>query len=165
MFSGPTKFYQVAAGILAAVDAAVTTQLERKGIVPGAIAWDECACGMLAISIGQAYVSEEFPEPAGSAVGNACDAPLEVVEIIIQVIRCAPLPTNSGMSPTVQAQDSAALIMARDQQETLQGVTQWICDNRDINIMDGLPMPSVPQGPDGDCVGIEQRCLISLLRG
>lgn len=165
MFTGPTKYYQVASGILAALTLGVTTSLDRRSIVPGAIAWDECSCGLLAVSIGQVYVSEEFPGPAEGVIGTACDAPLEVVEIIVQVVRCAPLPVNGAQSPTVKAQDNASLIMARDMQEVTASVTEWICENRDDTIMDGMVMPSVPQGPEGDCVGIEQHFLISLPRG
>jgi hypothetical protein len=166
MYSGPTKFYLVAKAILDVVQPGLTNAVDRFSVVPGAIAWDECPCGLLAVSVGRIYLSDTFPAEIEQPVGMDCDPAYEVAEIIVQIVRCAPQPLGSGeISPTTAAQDTAAQIMAADTQEVLVLVSQWICDNRGTNISDGLVYGIDPQGPEGDCVGIELRAVIGLHRG
>lgn len=164
MITGPYKYYTVAESIRVAVDAALSNQVQRSCVVPGAIAWDECSCGMLAVSVGRMFLSDNFPEEQSERVGG-CQSAWEVCDIVIQVIRCAPLPPDGEMAPTCEALDTAAQIMAVDLQETLAAVSLWICEHRYTDINDGLVMPTEPQGPEGDCVGSEMHVLIGFARG
>src|SRR3990172_10621502 len=61
MITGELKWYTVASTIEQAVYAELTTKPDRHSVVPGAIAWDECDCGLLAVSVARIFLSETFP--------------------------------------------------------------------------------------------------------
>ncbi|MFJ8538182.1 hypothetical protein [Streptomyces sp. NPDC093591] len=164
MITGELKWYTVAATLEAAVYEALTDTPERHGVVPGAIAWDACDCGMLAVSVAQVYPSEDFPAPQSTRLGT-CDAPYEVAELVVQVIRCAPNAEGQSLYPTTEALDASARSVARDAYETLRAVSVRLCEMNDArDISDFLVRPQVTQGPQGGCVGSELRALVSLLR-
>ena len=164
MISGELKWYEVAAALEAAVYAALTDKPQRHGVVPGAIAWDACDCGMLAASIAQVYPSETFPAPQATPFGS-CQAPYEVAEIVIQIIRCAPNPEGQNLWPPTAALDASAQQVARDAYETLRAVSLELCSmNEARDVADYLIRPQVIQGPTGGCVGSEMRALVSLPR-
>lgn len=164
MITGELKWYTVASTLEQAVYAALTDTPDRHGVVPGAIAWDACDCGMLAVSIAQVYPSENFPAPQAVKVGN-CDAPYEVGELVVQVIRCAPNAEGQNLFPSTAALDTSARQVARDAYETLRAVSVKLCEmNEARDISDFLVRPQVTQGPSGGCVGSELRALVSLLR-
>lgn len=164
MISGELKWYTVAARLRDAVYAALTDKPDRSGVVPGAIAWDACDCGLLAVSVAQVYPSEVFPDPQTVKTG-ACDAPWEVGELVVQIIRCAPGPDGQDLAPSVAALDSSAREVARDAYETLRAVSVTLCEMNEVrDISDFLVRPQTVQGPSGECVGSEVRALVALWR-
>lgn len=164
MITGPLKWYTVAERIRQAVHDELTTKPTRSGVVPGAIAWDECDCGLLAVSVAQVYLSETFPSPLAAKVG-ACDAPYEVGEFVIQVVRCAPNPDDPMTAPTVAELDASAQEVLRDAYEMLRGASVLLCEmNRDREISDFMLRPLTAQGPAGGCVGNELRAYVALFR-
>jgi hypothetical protein len=164
MITGPLKWYTVAETLRAAVHAELTTKPDRSGVVPGAIAWDECDCGILAVSRAQIYLSETFPNPVAQPVGN-CDAPYEVGEFIIQVIRCIPGATDQTLAPTVAELDASAQEIDRDAYEMLKAVSVKLCEmNAARDISNFLLRPLTAQGPSGVCGGNELRAFVALLR-
>lgn len=166
MITGPLKWYTVAETLRAAVHAALTETPERSGVVPGAIAWDACDCGMLAVSIAQVYPSDEFPAELTGRVSAGCDAAWEVGEVVVQVIRCAPNPEGQALYPSVAALDASAQAVARDASEALRAVAVRLCQLReDRAIVDYLLRPQTVQGPAGGCVGSELRAFVGLPRG
>ena len=165
MISGELKWYTVASRLETAVYEALTDTPDRHGVVPGAIAWDACDCGMLAVSVAQVYPSETFPDPQAAPFG-ACQAPWEVAELVVQIIRCAPNPEGQSLHPSTAALDTSAQQVARDAYETLRAVSLELCDmNEQRDITDYLIRPQVAQGPQGGCVGTELRALVSLSKG
>lgn len=164
MITGELKWYAVAERLRAAIHAALTDEPRRSGVVPGAIAWDACDCGMLAVSVAQVYPCETFPSPQAERVG-ACDAPWEVGEIIMQLIRCAPNPEGQNLYPPVAALDESAQQVRRDAYQLLLAASAELCAmNSARDISDFLVRPQVTQGPLGGCVGSELRVLVSLPR-
>lgn len=164
MISGELKWYTVASTLQQAVHVALTDTPARSGVVPGAIAWDACDCGMLAVSVAQVYPSETFPEPQTVKVGG-CDAPWEVGEIVVQVIRCAPNPEGQSLYPSSAALEASAQQVSRDAYETLQAVSVKLCEmSAAREVSDFLVRPQVAQGPQGGCVGTELRALVQLWR-
>jgi hypothetical protein len=164
VISGPLKWYTVAARLEQAVYAALSDTPQRHGVVPGAIAWDACDCGMLAVSIAQVYPSEDFPIPQPAPVGS-CHAPWEVGEVVVQVIRCAPNPEGQNLWPSTAALDASARLVAQDAYETLLAVSTELCTMSNTgDISEYLLRPQVVQGPQGGCVGSELRALVSLPR-
>lgn len=166
MISGPLKWYTVASRLEQAVYAELTVTPARHGVVPGAIAWDACDCGLLAVSVGQIYPTETFPNPVQARVSNACDAPWEAAEIIMQVVRCTPTHDDtSGNPPTVAALDASAREILQDAYEMMRAVSTTLCTmNRDREISDFVMRALTPQGPSGACGGNELRAVVSLPR-
>lgn len=165
MLSGELKWYTVASRLEQAIYAGLTVPPARHGVVPGMIAWDACDCGLLAVSVGQIYPTEQFPNPALTRVSNACDAPLETAEIIMQVVRCTPSPDGVGNPPTTAALDTSAREILTDAYEMMRAVSTTLCQmNKDREISDYLMRPLVPQGPSGACGGNELRAYVALPR-
>lgn len=165
MITGPLKWYTVAETLRAAVHAELTTKPTRSGVVPGAIAWDECDCGLLAVSVARIFLTETFPDELSRRVGNGCDAPWEVGEIVIQVVRCAPNPDDPLNAPTVTELDASAQEVLRDAYDILKGASVKLCQmNEDRDISDFMLRPLTAQGPSGGCVGNELRAYVALGR-
>lgn len=166
MISGELKWYTVASRLEQAIYAELTVTPDRHGVVPGAIAWDACDCGLLAVSVGTIYPTEQFPNPAQTRVSNACDAPWEAAEIIMQVVRCTPThDDNTGKPPTTAALDASAREILVDAYEMMRAVSTTLCQmNRDREISDFVMRANTPQGPSGACGGNELRAVVSLPR-
>lgn len=165
MISGELKWYEVASALEQAVYAGLTEKPTRHSVVPGAIAWDECDCGLLALSVGQIYVTEVFPEPLARRVGNACDAPWEAAEIVVQVVRCAPNPDDPLTAPTTAELDASAREVLTDAYEMMRALSVKLCQmNEARDIADFVLRPLTAQGPVGGCVGNEVRAIVSLPR-
>ena len=165
MITGPLKWYTVAAALEQAVYAELTTKPDRHGVVPGAIAWDECDCGLLAVSVARIFLTEAFPDELSRRIGNACDAPYEVAEVVIQVIRCVPGASDQTIAPTVAELDASAQEILRDAYEMLKAVSVKLCQMNDArDISDFMLRPLTAQGPTGVCGGNELRAYVALLR-
>jgi hypothetical protein len=165
MISGELKWYTVASRLEQAIYAELTVTPDRHGVVPGAIAWDACDCGLLAVSVGTIYPTEQFPNPALVRVSNACDAPWEAAEIIMQVVRCTPTADDNGNPPTTAALDASAREILVDAYEMMRAVSIALCQmNRDREISDFVMRALAPQGPSGMCGGSELRAVVSLPR-
>lgn len=165
MITGSSKWYTVAETLRLAVHAELTVKPDRSGVVPGAIAWDECDCGLLAVSVARIFLTETFPDELSRRIGNACDAPYEVGEIVIQVVRCAPNPDDPLTAPTTAELDASAQEVLRDAYEMLRAASVTLCEmNAAREISDFMLRPLTAQGPSGGCVGNELRAYVSLLR-
>lgn len=165
MITGELKWYTVASTLEQAVYAELTTKPTRHSVVPGAIAWDECDCGLLAVSVAQVYLTETFPDQLARRVGNTCDAPWEVAELVIQVVRCAPNPDDPLTAPTTAELDTSAREVLTDAYEMLSAVSVKLCQmNAAREISDFMLRPLTAQGPSGGCVGNELRAYVSLPR-
>lgn len=165
MISGELKWYTVATRLRDAVYDELTTKPSRSGVVPGQIAWDECDCGLLAVSLARVFLTETFPDELSRRIGNACDAPYEVGEFVIQVIRCVPGATDQLLAPSVADLDASAQELLRDAYEMLKGVSVELCEmNAARDISDFMLRPLTTQGPTGVCGGNELRVYVALLR-
>lgn len=164
LITGPLKWYTVAETVRLAIMAELTTDPDRSSVVPGAIAWDECDCGLLAISLARVHLSDQFPAQLTTRVG-ACDAAWEVGEYVVQLIRCAPNPDGDDLAPTTSALDASAQEILQDAYELLKSVSEKLCEmKRDRDIIDFFLNPLTSQGPSGGCVGNELRFLVGLAR-
>lgn len=125
MITGTDRWYTVGSYLVTAVKNGLTAGVERYGQVPGEIAWDSCTCkGVLAVTVPRLYLSEEFPEEAEGPVGVRCQAPYEVAEFTVSVIRCAPVPDGDEQAPPASDLDSAAGLLLQDITETLEAVAR-----------------------------------------
>lgn len=165
LITGPLKWYTVAETVRLAIMADLTTLPARSSVVPGAIAWDECDCGLLALSVNRVYLSDSFPNPLTTRTG-ACDAAWEVGEFVVQLIRCAPGADGvSDLAPSTAELDASAQEILTDAYELLRAVSVKLCEmKRDRDIIDFFLNPLTAQGPSGQCVGNEVRFLVGLAR-
>lgn len=167
MITGPGGFHQIATAVMEAVrdDLAATPSgpLERACVVPGAIAWDECECGMLAVAAARWFLSNAFPEESAGATMPGCGAAWRVAELVIQVARCAPGPDARGAAPTCTALAASALEVTTDASVTLSTVACLLHEmRRDRQIVDYTITGQLASGPSGNCTGSELRVLVAI---
>lgn len=165
LITGPLKWYEVAETVRLAIMAELTTLPARSSVVPGAIAWDACDCGLLAISLARIHLSDTFPTQLTTRVG-ACDAAWEVGEYVVQLIRCVPGADGvANLAPTTAELDASAQEILQDAYELLKSVSEKLCEmKRDHDIIDFFLAPLTSQGPSGNCGGNELRFLVGLAR-
>jgi hypothetical protein len=111
---GDDAFYTLLTRVRDANATALTNTIggapSRIGIVPGAIAWDDCDCGaggLLALGTVRTYLSDEFPNELSEVTGGGSGV-LICGDFSVQAIRCAPSPSTSGDAPSVDALDRSA---------------------------------------------------------
>lgn len=69
---------------------------KRVCIYPGVVAWDDCQCGMLALTTTRLFPSGTFPEQ-GVARISECGFPYMVANLEISILRC--IPSGDGRTP------------------------------------------------------------------
>jgi hypothetical protein len=167
VITGDDRWFQVCTRINTAVYTELTLKPCRYGVVPGLVAWDDCSCGILATTWAITMASEVFPQEKVDITGN-CDAPWEVMEIAVQVIRCAPSPpvnNSKQLAPTVAALSAAARQMDIDGTQMIRAVSVLLCGMKDdYDIVDFMVNRLSALGPEGGCVGSELRALVALPR-
>lgn len=163
-YSGPLKWFSLAKDILTYVNAHTTAQYGRVAVVPGLIAWDGCDCGALYLMVNQTYASENFPmQKIDADLSEGCTALYEGAEFVLQVMQCAPSPQGQSTAPTVDAQETAAMLVRRDAYETYRAVNAFLCTARSGRDVEEFIMDAqMVQGPQGGCVGTELRFRIAL---
>ncbi|MFU0240457.1 hypothetical protein ACKI1J_32550 [Streptomyces scabiei] len=168
--------------VCAALDAAAETVPGQPGcpcrtcVVPGVVAWDGCGpedCapdgepGQLTVSVARIYpAGQNFPAEDRTVQGvRGCMLPpLTAAELIITLLRCAPVQDEEGCPPPCEEQTEAARILHVDASTVYSAL--WCC-------LPGLGLnPRRPPrfvigaqrivGPDGGCVGVEQRVTVAL---
>jgi hypothetical protein len=168
--------------VCAALDAAVTDGVPdargcpcRACVVPGTVAWDGCGpedCGdgepgQLSVSVARIFpAGQAFPSEDRTVQGvrGCMPAPLTAVELVVTLLRCAPVPTEDGCPPTCEEQAEAARVLHVDAATIYSAL--WCC-------LPGIgPNPRRPRrfvigaqrivGPEGGCVGVEQRVTVGL---
>jgi hypothetical protein len=171
MLSGPTAFYTIIAAVRDANKLALANTVggapERVGVVPGAIAWDECdTCGVLALALVRTYLSDEFPiESSAPATISGTQGALLCADFVVQSVRCAPTPQGTSDAPSVDALDAAGQVVNADAYaltcSTLEALmTLYAADS----IVDYLMRPATIVGPEGACVGTELTFSVAVIR-
>lgn len=165
-----TVLYDVSAAIrdcvrdaLATTDAGVPGNM-RVCIVPGMIAWDDCTCGQLALTVTQIYYSRTFPNQDNGASFN-CQLPYVVADLTVGLLRCAPQPdADSGqLSPSCVELDSAARVWFEDADAVRRGVLCCLIDMKASRQIEGYALGAQSStGPEGGCVGSEFHISIGL---
>lgn len=169
---GPGAYYAIGHVVIDDLEAALADSVggpvTRASMVPGETAWDECDCGLLAVSLRRVWLSDDFPEGqfAQSIVRSSpCNLPWLVGELRIQVVRCAPNPINDALAPTPAALDGGAEILISDMHVTINAVTATLCDLKETDqIIDYTVGEMDTIGPDGGCVGAELITFVSIYR-
>lgn len=178
----PTAIHDLAQAVLACVCTALeetATEVEgqpgcpcRACVVPGTPAWDSCAdpCssdtgGQLTVSVARLYPSTDFPAQSSDVQGvrGCMPAPTTAAELVITLLRCAPLPDSNGCPPTCDEQAAAARVVHVDAVTIMNAL--YCCLPGLGPARRGLKFTVGQQrllGPEGGCVGVEQRVTVAL---
>lgn len=170
MIIGPTAPYQVAALVLAGIQAQLDdTSSEgspgRVCVVNGMISWDNCCDkgGQLAIAMTRMYFSDEFPTEAIKTQSNN-PAALFCVDYSAVIIRCAPSMSDSGQPPSCDSLDRSAQLVMADAWGLQVGAFCTLQDLIPAGIIDYVLRPLISAGPEGGCVGSELPFSVALDR-
>ncbi|MEU1815134.1 hypothetical protein ABZ543_08045 [Streptomyces roseifaciens] len=147
----------------------------RACVVPGAVAWDSCedpctgeAGGQLSVSVARFYASstEVFPSESRVVLGlRGCNPPpLTAVELIITVLRCAPSFDESGCPPPCDELAQAARRLHVDMVTVYNALLCCLPDTEPTRRRGRRFTMGVQRavGPEGGCVGLEQRVTVAL---
>lgn len=137
-------------------------------VVPGAVAWDACDCGQLSVTWSRMYLSNRFPtDVAGddSLQLQPCAAAVLVLDVTVEVVRCAPVPQGNATTVACSALEAAARVTADDAVAVLQGVACALFDLETAGTVYAHQVrQQVAKGPQGGCVGSELGLLVGLRR-
>lgn len=180
----PSTIHDIASEILGCVCAALDQVAEDNPglsgcptcqvcVVPGVPAWDAClndcsgeAGGQLTVSLARLYASTHHTFPAEDRTvrdARECMVPSMAAEFVIGVTRCAPGPTEQGCPPSCDDLTASARQLHADAATVFQALL--CCVPRTSTAHRGRRFVMGPQrviGPEGGCVGIEQRVTVEL---
>ncbi|MEZ3180813.1 hypothetical protein KYY02_19595 [Streptomyces pimonensis] len=144
----------------------------RACVVPGTPAWDSCEdpCtgetgGQLSVNVARMYPSSSFPAQDAEVQGvrGCTPAPITAVEYVVTLLRCAPLPTERGCPPSCDELAEAARITHVDAAVIMNALLCCLpgtsSSRRGRKFVLGQ---SRIVGPEGGCVGVEQRVTVAL---
>lgn len=136
----------------------------RYGVTAGVIPWDNCdQCGTLTVSALRYFLSDQFPIEVSTT--NYGPGTQLGIDIIVQMIRCAPVPQGQATSPTVQAQDNMAHTVFDDAWAVMCATTTLLVDMVDTDqINDWMVRSQMIQGPAGACVGSDLVLVVAVDR-
>lgn len=148
---------QVLADVVAALDAGATGAPKRRGMQPGAIAWDggmACGGGLLAVSFSRMFATSEFPNEEATTGGNGCGG-YSAAEFILQLVRCAPQMDALGNIPASAVDASAAQVLG-DMEAIYPAVQCSLETMYDSNVIaDWTVRQALAVPPQGDLVGTQ----------
>lgn len=144
----------------------------RTCVVPGQAAWDGCddPCGssetggQLSVGYARIYGTTRFPEPDLEVQGlRGCKPPATMAaEMVVTLLRCAPIVNENGCPPTCEELSAAARVTHVDAATVYNAL---LCCLPHTGSRKGRRFVMGEQrviGPQGGCVGIEQRVIVAL---
>lgn len=134
----------------------------RACVHTGEIAWDDCECGQLIVSLIDQYESDTFPNPAQAetnAGARKCGAPLWVYHYQVSMLRCAPIG-DEHHPPTCAEVTEAARVTIEDAWAVRTGLFCCLCRGVERDPDTGIKLfdrylvnPQTMDGPEGACQG------------
>lgn len=148
----------------------------RATVETGVIAWDDCRCGQLAVSLISAYPSSNFPaeraigDEAGTVAGEGpCGPQFFIFQYNVTVLNCAPSGGANARPPTIDAVNNAAMVSVMDAWAVRAGVT---CCMKELTSYDN-PEGKIAHrymigtqtfvGPEGTCQGSELPVFVGIM--
>lgn len=135
-----------------ALDHGPGLEIDRRCIVPGEIAWDDCQCGQLVIAEDRRWPSRDFPLDEIDHTAE-CGAPWLVVSYTISLARCSPGPDSNGNPPSCAALQAVALQLNRDMGILRHAIECCLSVQYDANNLAAWELGAQEiVGPQGGCV-------------
>ncbi|MTE20273.1 hypothetical protein F0L17_14375 [Streptomyces sp. TRM43335] len=145
----------------------------RVCVVPGQPAWDGCEdpCsgdevgGQLSVHVARIYPSTSFPveDQQVRDLRECVPPPVTAVELVVTLLRCAPYPSEEGCPPSCEEQAAAARTLHIDAATVFNALLCCLPytggGRRGRRFVLGQQRTI---GPEGGCVGIEQRVTVAL---
>lgn len=143
---------------------------DRTCVAAGLIAWDNCECGQLVVSMQRKNEVNAPNLPRSAAVNpgrRECGPPLMQADFLVSMLRCAPSGggvdgNGNVMPPTCEELDAAARVSSEDAWAVMAGVTCCLAEAIKTRQEDGTKLYvdfTIGQqtfvGPDGMCMGSE----------
>lgn len=138
----------------------------RACVVPGEIVWDECTCGLLAVSWRLMGTGPAFPIIDAETPQSNCGSRAMTVQVTVAALRCAASPDDNGNAPTCAQLEDGAFQMLADATAVRDAVTCCLRDMYDdLTIADFALGQTLPAGPEGACEGSTLDMFIGWTRG
>ena len=156
--------YQVSQAIIDCVYAAIdhdgAQEINRKGVVIGDIAWDNCQCGQLVIAEQRRFPSRAFPLEEVDHEAE-CGEPWIVISLLLSLTRCVPVPDANGNPPTIAALATAAAQLSEDMGKTRPAVFCCLSALYDSFQLAAFELGAMEvTGPAGQCAGFDMTILL-----
>lgn len=150
----------------AAIDHTGDLAINRRGVVLGDIAWDECQCGQLVIKEDRRFGSMSFPL---EEVNNEddCGEPWLVTVYTLSLARCVPGPDANGNPPDVSVLQASATQLSKDMSQIRRAVSCCLDSQFNAHALSAYQLGAQEiNGPSGGClettlqilVGTPQNC-------
>lgn len=173
--ANPFALYDIAVKIKECIEPwleATTTGLpERSCVTAGEIAWDECECGQLIVSMQNNFEGSNTntPRVATETPGRReCGPPLFVGNYLVSMLRCAP----DGNPPSCDELEKAARIAAEDAWAVRAGIICCLSSAIKDRLPNGTKLYvdfTIGQqnfvGPQGLCMGSEVPVSVAINNG
>jgi hypothetical protein len=138
----------------------------RSCVVPGEIVWDDCTCGMLALSWRVMGTGSVFPVIDAENAQSNCSPRYMMVNIAVASLRCASSPDNNGNSPSCADLEDDSFQMLSDAIAVRDMVTCCVRDLMDTFVIAEYAIgQTLPAGPEGACVGSTLDLTVGFTRG
>lgn len=156
MAESPIAVAEVMMGrALAALEAdSLSEPVAESYVIVGELAFDEC-CGVLAAAPTRTFKTVNFPTAATDLTN--CDSSLLAVDIVIFLLRCAPVIDAQGNVPTPAEMSAAFTAASHDAAVVLNAMM--------ADMPEGWERASLEQefdGADGGCIAVATRMTIGL---
>jgi len=143
-----------------AIDHTGDLAINRKGVVPGDVAWDDCACGQLVITEERRFPSRAFPLEEIDHEAN-CGEPWLVIVFTLSLTRCVPMMDDNGNPPTIAALEVAAAQQSRDMSLIRPAVFCCLDEIYDQDKIMAYQLGAQEvTGPSGGCGGSDMTIMI-----
>jgi len=144
----------------AAIDHTGDLTINRKGVILGDIAWDECQCGQLVIKEDRRYPSMNFPVEEVNHEAE-CGQPWLVTVYTLSLARCIPGMDANGNPPDVTALTTAAIQLNKDMSQMRRGIVCCLENQYNQNAIAAYEiMAQEVNGPGGNCLETTLQILI-----
>lgn len=96
----PAAMFEIADRLRVCIEEQISPEMARSCVISGEIAWDDCECGQLAVSVDQMFPYSQFPEP-GSIDGTQgpCGTPTWGFGLTVSLLRCSPETEDESPPP------------------------------------------------------------------
>lgn len=146
----------------------------RACVVPGTPAWDDCSdpCsgddgpgGQLTVNFARIYGTSRFPQEEIDNVQGTrgCQPPATMAaEMVVTLLRCVPTVNENGCPPTCEELSAAARVTHVDAATVYNALMCCLPKTGGRRGRRFLMGQQKIIGPQGGCVGIEQRVIVAL---